>query len=146
MAKNFNNSSPFYTITVTINNALFFVLWSKFRITKQIVVTFVTTTLKALIPVSKTNDGISGRKFYACNIDNLFGNILAHISSHQHKKSAPTVISAQKRKFQSSPNKLYTDWAYYYTLSCTEFAFYQIHHKRVSTKRGISIPKREIHP
>ena len=55
MAKNFNNSSPFYTITITLNNALFFVLWSKFRITKQIVVTFVATTFKALRPISTAN-------------------------------------------------------------------------------------------
>ena len=40
-------------------------------------------------------------------------------------KSAPTEISAQKRKFQSSANKLYTDWVYYNSLY-TEFAFYQI--------------------
>ena len=31
-------------------------------------------------------------------------------------KSAPTEASAQKRKPQLSPNKLDTDWVYYYTL------------------------------
>ena len=32
------------------------------------------------------------------------------------------------------------------TLSCTELAFYQIHHKRVFAKKGISIPKKENTP
>ena len=112
----------------------------KFGKAKQITVTFVATTLKALLSVAKTNGRLSGRKLYTGNIYYTF-SILVHISPHQHIKSAPTEISAQKRKFQPSPNKLNTDWAYYYTLSCTEFAFYQIHHKRAFSKKGISIPK-----
>ena len=96
MAKNFNNSSPFYTITITLNNALFFVLWSKFRITKQIVVTFVATTLKSLLSVSKTNDGFSRRKLYSSNIYYPFWNILAHISPYQHIKRCATEATHRK--------------------------------------------------
>ena len=52
----------------------------KFRETKQIVVAFVATTLKALFSVAKTNGRLSGYKFYTDNIYYPFLNILAHIS------------------------------------------------------------------
>ncbi len=44
--------------------------------------TFVVTTLKALLPISKTNEWFSGRKFCAGYIDNLFWNIFAHNPSN----------------------------------------------------------------
>ena len=50
----------------------FFVFQIKFGKTKQIVVALVATTLKALLSVAKTNSRLSGRKFYACNINYLF--------------------------------------------------------------------------
>ena len=99
MAKNFNNSSPFYTITITLNNALFFVLWSKFRITKQIVVTFVATTFKALRPISTANGWFPGCKFYTGNIYYSFRNILAHISPCQNIKRC--AAEATHRKTQT---------------------------------------------
>ena len=74
----------------------FIVFWIKFRKTNKIVVTFIATTLKALFSVAKTNGRVSRREFYASNIDNLFWNILAHIFSYQHTKSAPTEVSALK--------------------------------------------------
>ena len=81
------------TLCSTIFSSFFRI---KFGETKQIVITFVTTTLKALISVAKTNSRHSGREFHAGNIYNLFWNILAHISSYQHIKSAPTEVSAPK--------------------------------------------------
>ena len=117
MAKNFNNSSPFYTITITLNNALFFVLWSKFRITKQIVVTFVATTFKALRPISTANGWFPGCKFYTGNIYYSFRNILAHISPCQnikrcaaeatHRKTQ-TPIAATQTEYRTQPFGLYS--------------------------------------
>ena len=73
-----------------IGFVFFFVFWIKFGEAKQIVVALVATTFKALLSVAKTNGRLSGRKLYAGNIDNLFWNILAHISPYQHiKKCAP---------------------------------------------------------
>ena len=63
-----------------LNNIFFFVFWIKFRKTKQTVVTLVATTLKSLFSIAKTNGRFSGREFYTNNINNLFWNILAHIS------------------------------------------------------------------
>ena len=54
------------------SNISFFVFWIKFRKTKQIVGTFVATTLKALLPVAKTSGRLSWHKFYTCNIHYLF--------------------------------------------------------------------------
>ena len=59
-------------------------------------------------------------------------------------KSALTEISAQKRKFQSSANKLYTDRVYNNSLY-TEFAFYQIQQREYCQKR-YKYPKKKIHP
>lgn len=82
--------------------------------------------------VTKTIIRLSRHKLYTGNIYYPFGNIISHTHPpYQNTKSAPTEASAQKRKFQLSPNKLYTDMVYDYTLSCTEFAFYQIHYKRL---------------
>ncbi len=79
----------------------------KFGKTKQIVVTFVATTFNTLHSVSKTNDRFSGREFYAGNIGNFFWNVLAHISSYQHTKSALTEVSAPKNaNSKLSPNEL----------------------------------------
>ena len=97
----------FCTIIFTYSNIFFLAFWIEFGKTKQIVVTLVAATLKALLPISKTNDRLSGRKFYAGNIDNLFWNMLAHISSYQHTKSAPTEVSAPKNaNSKLSPNEL----------------------------------------
>ena len=57
---------------------IFLVFWIKLWKTKQIVVTFVTTTLKALLSVAKTNRGLSGREFCAGNIYHLFNNNFTH--------------------------------------------------------------------
>ena len=65
----------------------------------QKVITLVTTTLKALLSIAKTNGRLSGCQFYAGNIDNLFWNILAHISPYQHKKRC--VTEATHRKTQT---------------------------------------------
>ena len=71
-------------INFILNNILF--LGIKFRETKQIVVTFVATALKALLSVSKANRRLSGHKLYAGNIYQLLSNFLTHISPYQHIK------------------------------------------------------------
>ena len=58
----------------------------KFRKTKQMVVTFVATALKALLSVAKTNGRLPGHKLYAGNIHYFLLNVLAHISPYQHIK------------------------------------------------------------
>ena len=68
------------------SNGILFTVYIKFGETKNIVVTFVTTTLKALLSVTKTNGWFSGRKLHACNICYLFLNILAHIPPLTNKK------------------------------------------------------------
>ena len=76
----------------------------KFGKTKQIVVTFVATTLKTLFSVAKTNVRLSGCQLYAGNIDYFLLNVLAHISPYQHikkvrpnkgthRKSVPSLLS-----------------------------------------------------
>ena len=57
----------------------FFTYQIKFGKTKQIIVTLVTTAFKTLISIAKANVRLSGREFYAGNINNLFGNMLSHI-------------------------------------------------------------------
>ena len=75
----------------------FFAFQIKFGKTKQIVVALVTTALKALLSVAKTNGRLSGRKFYADNIYYLFWNILAHISPYLHiKKVRPNRERTEK--------------------------------------------------
>ena len=82
---------PFYS-------SLFFI---KFEETTQIIVAFVATTLKALLPISKTSERFSRHKFCTGNINNLFGNIFAHISSPQYiKKCGYRSKPHQKRKPQ----------------------------------------------
>ena len=54
-------------------------MWIKFGETKQIVVALVAATLEALLSVAKTNSRLSGHKLYTGNIDDLFGNFVAHI-------------------------------------------------------------------
>ena len=71
-------------INFILNNILF--LGIKFRETKQIVVTFVATALKALLSVSKANRRLSGHKLYTGNIYQLLSNFLTHISPYQHIK------------------------------------------------------------
>ena len=60
------------------------------------------------------------------------------------KKSAPTKISAQKRKFQSSPNKLNIETGVSHN-AYTEFAFYQIQYKHYD-KKGYKYPIKENTP
>ena len=74
------------SMTLFFLSAFFLVFGVEFRKTKQIVVAPVTATFKPLLSVAKTNGRLSGREFYAGNIDNLFRNMLAHIFSYQHKK------------------------------------------------------------
>ena len=57
-----------------------FALWIKFWSTKQQIITFIATTLKALLSVAKTNGRLARRKLYTCNIHHFFRNILFHIS------------------------------------------------------------------
>ena len=54
--------------------------------------------------------------------------------------------SAHKNANSSRRQTNYIQIGYINTLSCTEFAFYQIHHKRVWSKKGISIPKKQNTP
>ena len=56
------------------------------------------------------------------------------VMGHQEK-------SAHKNANSSRRQTNYIQIGYSNTLSCTEFAFYQIHHKRAFSKKGISIPK-----
>ena len=83
-------------INFILINISFFIFGIKFRKTKQIVVTFVATTLKALFSVAKTNSGFSGRKFYAGNIYYPFLNILTHIFPYQHIKRCATEATHRK--------------------------------------------------
>ncbi len=66
-------------INFILSSIFFFVFWIKFGKTKQKIVALVATTFEALVSVAKTNCWLSGCEFYAGNIDNLFGNMLAHI-------------------------------------------------------------------
>jgi len=75
-------------INFIFSNSFFFAFWIKFRKAKQIVVTFVATTLKALLSVANANGRLSGRKLYADNIAHFFWNILAHISPINIQKGA----------------------------------------------------------
>ena len=83
------------------SNISFFVFWIKFRKTKQIVVTFVATTLKVLLSVAKTNGRLSGRELYAGNIDYLFWNIVVHIYPlSAYKKGARPKPRTENRKLR----------------------------------------------
>ena len=75
-------------INFIFSNSFFFAFLLKFGKTKQIVVTFVATTLKALLSVAKANGRLSGRKLYAGNIDYPFLDIFAHISPINIQKGA----------------------------------------------------------
>jgi len=69
----------------------------KFGETKQKIVALVTTTLKALLSVAKTNGRLSGCEFYAGNIHYLFRNIIVHVYLHAtYKKSAPRKERTEK--------------------------------------------------
>ena len=109
----------------------------KFGETKQIVIALVATTFKFLHAVAKTSGRIFGCKLCATNINHSFLNILAHTFPYLHIKSAPTEVSAQKRKFQLSPNKLYRLGILQYFSSCTKFAFYQINHNKKYCKKRV---------
>ena len=70
---------------------------------------------------------VRGVEFYAGNVDNLFGNMLVHISSYQHTKSAPTEVGAPKN---ANPDCCYTkpdkrDNGIRHT-TCWNLRFYQI--------------------
>jgi ABC-type transport system involved in cytochrome c biogenesis permease component len=52
----------------------FFVISISFGKTKQKVIALVATAIKIMLAVAKTNVRLSGREFYAGNIDNLFWN------------------------------------------------------------------------
>lgn len=72
-----------------------FIFGLKFRVTKQIIVAFVATALKALLPVAKTNGRLSGSKLYSGNVYYLFLTLFTH-NIPQKTKSAPTEVSAPK--------------------------------------------------
>ena len=73
---------------------LFFIKIGK---TKQKVVAFVATAFKALLSVTKTNCRLSRLKFYAGNINYLFGNILVHIyPTSKYKKCVPIKERTEK--------------------------------------------------
>ena len=90
-----------------------FVFGLKFRETKQIVVTFVATTLKTLLSVAKTNGRLAGSKLYSGNVYYPFLTLLFHHIPHQKTKSAPTEVSAPKNaNSKLSPNELIRRWVY----------------------------------
>ena len=95
----------------------FIVFWIKFRKTNKIVVTFVATTLKALLSVAKTSRRLSGHKFYAGNVYYLFLIILAHISPYQHTKRCATEAAHRKTQTPSCrQTNLYAD-RYFHTIN-----------------------------
>ena len=69
----------------------------KFGKAKQIVVTFIATTFKALFSVAKTSIRLSGCKFYAGNIDYFLLNVLTHTSPYQHIKKVRNRSRAPKK-------------------------------------------------
>ena len=79
------------------SNISFLIFWIKFRKTKQIVVTFIATTLKTLLSVTKTNSRLSGHKFYTGNIYYSFLNIFAHISPINIQKRCATEATHPKK-------------------------------------------------
>ena len=77
--------------------------------TQQIVITFVTATLKSMFTVSKTSIEIFGKKFNICNIYHTFLNVIFHISTYQHIKSAPTEVKrTEKSELQVVAKRTYT--------------------------------------
>ena len=94
----------FCTIVFTRSN-IFFAFKIKFGKTKQIVVTFIATTLKTLLSVTKTNSRLSRHKFYAGNIYYSFLNIFAHTSpvniqkvrqpKSAHRKTQTPIVAKQ---------------------------------------------------
>jgi len=73
-----------------IDNIVFYIQFGK---TQQIVVTLITATFKAFLPVTKTDRRISRRKLRAANIRYLF---LAHINLHSNKKRCATEATHRK--------------------------------------------------
>ena len=70
--------------------------------TKKIIVTFIATTLKTLLSVTKTNSRLSGHKFYAGNVYYLFLNILAHISPTNIQKVRQPKLPHRKTQTPSA--------------------------------------------
>ena len=86
----------FCSIIFTLSNIFSFDLNIKFWETKQKVITFVTTPLKTLLSVAKTNGRPSGCKFYAVNIYDLSLSILIHMLPHYHIKRCATEVTHRK--------------------------------------------------
>ena len=79
------------------SNIFFCILVIEFREAKQIIVTFIATTFKAMLSVTKTNSRLSGHKFYAGNIYYSFLNILAHIFPINIQKRCATEATHPKK-------------------------------------------------
>ncbi len=105
----------------------FFVYQIKFGETDQIVVALVTTALKVLLSVAKTNGRLSGREFYAGNVYYSFLNILIHIFSYRHIKKVRNRSHAPKNANSdccyTKPDK--RDNGIRHT-TCSNLRFYQI--------------------
>jgi len=67
-------------------------------------------------------------------------NETARFLFHQKAKTAPTVVSAQKRKFRSSPNKPYTEIVFCHTFIAWNLHFIKFVAIKVLTKKDIPIP------
>jgi len=68
---------PIYALLTAMS---FLVFWIGFRKAKQIVITFIATTFKALLSVAETSIRLSRNEFHTGNVYYPFFNILAHIS------------------------------------------------------------------
>ena len=67
----------------------FFIFRINFGETKQIVIALVATAFKIMFSVAKANVRLSGREFYAGDIDNLFWNIHNQYSPNKQKVRQP---------------------------------------------------------
>ena len=127
---------------IIVVGIFFFVFRIKFRKTKQKVVTFVTTTLIALLSIAKTNVRLSGSEFYTGNIYYSFFNFLSHMFSFQHIKRCVTEATHRKTRTPSCRQ----------TNLCADRIFTPSNGSRIFTKwisfndarkRGIIILKRK---
>ena len=115
----------------------------KFGKTMHEAITLVATTLKALLAVTKANGRFSRRKLNIGNVYDLFSNLLAHISLHQHIKRCATEVTHRKTQTPSCrQTNLYADR--YCTIK-RESHFYLMDSFNGMHKKGIIIPQRKIY-
>ena len=110
MTENALNSLSFFflfcNIIFTHHNIFFIAFSSKNRKTKQIIITFITTTLKTLLSVAKAKGRLSWHKFDTGNVCYLFLNTLPHISPISIKKGAQPKLRTEKCKLRLLSHKL----------------------------------------